>query len=242
MLEPKHRREDVRLERITVDKRLQSRASISDLAVGELSVALLTHDDWPFPPLDLFQVEGAGLVLVDGFLRFEAALATGWLAAPCRIFYGSWEAAAMYAAGANSKNAFRRTRADQKRSVELLLSFEGLRKLSLTELSRSAGVSLAVARQTYEEAKGREWSIRTPMGRGRPPGQGQKAEKKRSKKARKPRPHPPLHPELLDPYLGRAKAHLKLLVQELEALGFQAALEEPIRKVWIELTKGDVSS
>jgi hypothetical protein len=140
---------------IRTDGGTQMRAGLHEETVREyLEVIqnLPSGAGWPFPPVVVFH-DGEAYWMGDGFHRVEAArryLAqeqqeTQNLAAlrriPADVRAGARRDAILYAAGANATHGLRRTNADKRRAVEVLLRDEEWGQWSDREIARRCQVS-----------------------------------------------------------------------------------------------------
>lgn len=82
-----------------------------------------------------------GYWLADGFHRIEAAQRAGRKDYPVEVLRGGKRAALLRAAGANVQHGLRRTNADKRRAVELLLRDEEWRQWSDRKIAETCGVS-----------------------------------------------------------------------------------------------------
>lgn len=76
-----------------------------------------------FPPAVVFY-DGKDYWLADGFHRVASAESIGLKEFPCTVKQGDRRAAILYSVGANATNGLRRTNADKRRAVAMLLSDE----------------------------------------------------------------------------------------------------------------------
>lgn len=118
MTTPKLQKVGVHL--IVVDAGTQSRASINEATVEEYADGWLS--DAEFPPLDVFQDTEGKFYLADGFHRLMAAKLVRKATIPCRVFSGTSRHAFLHACGANATHGLRRTNADKRHMVSILLS------------------------------------------------------------------------------------------------------------------------
>lgn len=108
-------KKEVTLTEVELNEALQMRAV--DPPPEEYE-ELLRKDrgEWPFPPLEIIQVEER-LLLVSGFTRYRAAVAAGRKKAPANVVRGTWMDAVSLACGENAEHGFRRTAADKRRAI-----------------------------------------------------------------------------------------------------------------------------
>lgn len=118
MTTPKLQKVGVHL--IVVDAGTQSRASINETTVEEYADGWISGAE--FPPLDVFQDRDGKIYLADGFHRLMAAKLIRKATVPCRIFAGTSRHAFLHACGANSTHGLRRTNADKRHMVSILLN------------------------------------------------------------------------------------------------------------------------
>lgn len=109
----------IALDAITVDLGLQTRAAMNDATVAEYAEALLAGER--LPPVVVFH-DGEGIWLADGFHRVAAARQAGVADIEAIAHDGGRREALLHAVGANARHGLRRTNADKRRCVELLLA------------------------------------------------------------------------------------------------------------------------
>jgi len=110
---------DLPLEDIRRDRDIQPRAgALSTARVREYAKAM--REGVTFPPIVVFQ-EGGNYWLADGFHRCAAAEAAQLTEIEADIRPGTQREAMLYAVGANAEHGLRRTNADKRRAVFVLL-------------------------------------------------------------------------------------------------------------------------
>jgi len=114
----------IALDKIRLDGGTQPRAAIDEDVVAEYTVAM--EGGAVFPPVVVF-VDGAIYWLADGFHRFHATRYVGFLEIDADIRQGGLVDAILFAAGCNLAHGLRRTNADKRRAVELVL--DGMSRL-----------------------------------------------------------------------------------------------------------------
>jgi hypothetical protein len=82
--------------------------------------------------------------VVDCFHRYHASLPTGLAEVPAEIRPGLRDDAVLYAAGANRANCLRRTNADKRNAVEMVLAVPKCAQWSDREITRQCGVGVAL--------------------------------------------------------------------------------------------------
>jgi phage N-6-adenine-methyltransferase len=96
--------------------------------------------------------DGARYWLADGFHRLNAAYRSGKFAEiPADIKAGTRRDAVLFAAGANASHGLRRTDADKRRSVEMLLLDDEWGKWSNMEIARRCNVGEKLVRQMKKD-------------------------------------------------------------------------------------------
>lgn len=126
------------LSGLRTDGDTQSRVSISTLVVDEYADAM--RHGTTFPPIIIFR-EGETYWLADGFHRVYAARVVGCTTIAADVYAGTRRDAVLYAVGANAKHGLRRTNADKRRAVTMLLDDEIWWQWSDKEIARRCAVS-----------------------------------------------------------------------------------------------------
>jgi hypothetical protein len=130
---------EVPLDELVLDPQLQCRTGINQEAVEEYAEALRAGAS--FPPVKAIRV-GASLLLVDGWHRVNAwDRACRGKPIPCEVREGTRRDALIAAAGANAHHGLRRSQADKRRAVAVLLMDPELCEQSSRDLARLVGVS-----------------------------------------------------------------------------------------------------
>jgi uncharacterized ParB-like nuclease family protein len=123
----------LRLAEIIRDSRIQPRERINGAVVDEYAETMAKASSYeaaglpvlPFPPIVVFQdqdEDGRDLYwLADGWHRLLAAEQAGHEEVEAEVAVGDRDAALFYAAGANAQHGLRRSQADRRRAVRLLL-------------------------------------------------------------------------------------------------------------------------
>ena len=130
----------VPLAAIVNDGGTQMRAGLHAETITEYEEAIRTADAWPFPPVIVFH-DGARYWLADGFHRLNAAHRSGKFAEiPADVRIGTRRDAILHAAGANAAHGLRRTNADKRRAVEVLLRDEEWRQWTDGAIGKACAV------------------------------------------------------------------------------------------------------
>lgn len=103
-----------------------------------------------FPPLVVF-TEGRDVWLGDGFHRLHACRQAGISSVECDIHHGTRDDAIEYAVGANVSHGLRRTNADKRRSVEMLLTIAKYRTESARLIAEKCGVDHKTAQAVLQQ-------------------------------------------------------------------------------------------
>jgi ParB-like chromosome segregation protein Spo0J len=137
---------------ISRDMDLVCRASgINKRTVAEYSASMKAGAS--FPPVVVFDNGKGSSWLADGFHRCAAAEAAGLVDIAVDVRKGSRRDALLYAASANSQHGLRRTNADKRRAVLLLI--EAFPKWSDRKIGAAAGVhneTVAAGRKQVTES------------------------------------------------------------------------------------------
>lgn len=126
------------IDAIELDGDAQARAEICESTVQEYADAMA--DGAEFPPLVVF-FDGAKHWLADGFHRWRAARRADLEQVACDVRAGSKRDAILHAVGANSSHGLKRSNADKRRAVAILLRDDEWRKKSDRWIAGKCGVS-----------------------------------------------------------------------------------------------------
>ncbi|BDU76269.1 ParB N-terminal domain-containing protein [Mesoterricola sediminis] len=126
------------LKHIRLDGGTQARAAVDRAAIEEY--AALWKDGARFPPIVVFQDQDI-YWLADGFHRHAAADKAGLKKIPAEVRVGTLRDARLYAIGANTAHGVRRTNADKRLAVSMLLDDPEWSKWSNRQISEITGVS-----------------------------------------------------------------------------------------------------
>jgi ParB-like chromosome segregation protein Spo0J len=111
-------------------------AGINKETVSDYKTAMLAGA--VFPPIVVFRDQKGASWLADGFHRCAAAEAAGMVALPVDLRVGSRRDALLFAASANAAHGLRRTNADKRRAIELVLA--AFPKWSDRKIAEACGV------------------------------------------------------------------------------------------------------
>lgn len=121
-----------------MDGGTQPRAAIDDTTARDYADAMT--EGAQFPPVVIFY-DGSDHWLADGFHRVHAALLCGLLDIDADVRQGTRRDAVLYSVGANADHGMRRTNADKRRAVEVLLRDAEWGSWSNREVARRCGVA-----------------------------------------------------------------------------------------------------
>lgn len=122
-----------------IDGGTQARTAIDEGTVAEYAEAV--RNGAVLPPLSLF-FDGVHFWLADGFHRYHAYLQAGGVERiSAEIRTGSRRDAVLYAVGANAAHGLRRSNADKRRAVQMVLDEPEWAQWSDREIARVCGVS-----------------------------------------------------------------------------------------------------
>jgi uncharacterized ParB-like nuclease family protein len=132
---------------IRLDGGTQSRASLNAQTIGEYSEAMTAGAQ--FPPVVVFY-DGKTRWLADGFHRVNASLKLGRDRIACDVRQGGQRDAVLFSVTANATHGLRRTNADKRHAVELLLRDA---KLSRQKSDRAIGELCGVDHKTVAKRR-----------------------------------------------------------------------------------------
>lgn len=129
---------DVALNDLRRDGGTQARAQLDDATISEYAAAYKAGEQ--LPPVVAFKDEAGMRWLADGFHRVHGAHRAGKETIPCCTYKGTQRDAILHAAGANAQHGLRRTNADKRRAVEMLVRDREWSKWSDRKIAETAGV------------------------------------------------------------------------------------------------------
>jgi hypothetical protein len=138
----------LRPSQITRDSRLQCREGLDEAVVADYAAALA--EGATLPPVKVVRIATAGAIeyfLVDGWHRLEAAAQAKQRTVEADVVDGDWRTAQLEAVRANANHGLRRSQADKRRAVRVLLMDAEWCRKSTRELGELAGVSHAFVGQ-----------------------------------------------------------------------------------------------
>jgi len=135
----------IQISKIRTDGGTQIRANIDQDCVNDYADALAQ-----LPPIDVFH-DGQDYWIADGFHRLAAHEKAGKKRIKCEVTSGGLRDAMLAAIGANVAHGLRRTNADKRHAVTMLLRDEEWSRWSDREVARRAGVSNMTASRIRAE-------------------------------------------------------------------------------------------
>ena len=147
----------IRLDKIKVDGDLQVRDKINEDAVREYAEVI--REGGKMPPVTVF-FDGKTYHLADGWHRFFAHKQAAFPEIEAEIHDGTRRDAILFALSANDKHGLRRTNADKRRSVLVLLEDFEWSEWNNTKIAEVCGVSA-----TFVDKIRKEMNTPTPTTR-----------------------------------------------------------------------------
>lgn len=139
----------VRIEAINRGQKTQARAKTSTATVKEYAQALA--EGAVMPPVDLFK-DGRRYWIGDGHHRIAAMDRLSFDRVQANVRNGGWRSALLHSIKSNHSHGLRRTNADKRRAVMLLLKDQEWVQCSNGVISRIAGVSAPFVGKLRREA------------------------------------------------------------------------------------------
>jgi hypothetical protein len=139
--------ETVPLDRITTEG-TQARAALSETIIHEYAEALARGE--AFPPIEVYFDETT-YWLADGFHRVNAATIAGHTTIAAVVRTGGTREALLHAVSANEEHGYRRTDADRRHAVRLLLADAAWRAWNNSAIARQCRVSEFLVRTLRRE-------------------------------------------------------------------------------------------
>ena len=142
--------QDIRLVDIIIDDENHPRAEVDQQLVTEYAAAMSAGAK--FPAVIVFR-QGKKYLLADGRHRFEAATQLTLKTIKAEVRKGDRRNAILFAVGANAQHGQRRTNADKRKAVQILLADKTWWQWSDNEIARSCCVSRDLVKDTRAEMK-----------------------------------------------------------------------------------------
>ena len=128
----------IKIRDIIAKDELYPRAKLNEPAIDDYARAM--KGGTKLPPIVVFR-DNDGHHLADGRHRLEAARRNGDKEITADVRKGSRRDALLYAVGANAEHGLRRTRADKRKAIQLLLDDPEWRQWSVNQIARACNVS-----------------------------------------------------------------------------------------------------
>lgn len=129
---------DLQIAAIRRDGGTQPRAALDPATIADYAEAMRAGSTFP-PVVVVF--DGTDYWLADGYHRVAAAESLGESNVSVNVYQGDQRAAILYSTSVNAEHGLRRTTADKRRAVEVLLRDPEWRQWSDSEIARQAKVS-----------------------------------------------------------------------------------------------------
>lgn len=129
---------EIEIRDIIADTDLHPRVKLNENAIDDYAQAMKAGID--LPPIIVFQ-EGGQYHLADGWHRLEAARRIGRSQVMAEVRKGDRRDALLYAVGANAAHGLRRTGADKRKAVQLLLDDPEWQQWSVEAIAKTCNVS-----------------------------------------------------------------------------------------------------
>ncbi|MGL4608478.1 MAG: ParB N-terminal domain-containing protein [Trueperaceae bacterium] len=139
------------LSSIRLDGGTQAREGLSDEAIQDYTAVI--ENDGELPNITVF-FDGTYYWLADGFHRYHAHERAKRTTISSEIKEGTQREAILYAVGANEKHGLRRTNADKRQAVKVLLNDSEWRTWSSREIGRRCGVDHKTVEAIRKETSG----------------------------------------------------------------------------------------
>lgn len=127
----------IKIKNIHIDGGTQTRAELNQEIIHQYEELML--EETQFPPVTIFY-DGENYWLADGFHRIKASIKAGFVEIESDIKQGTQRDAILYSVGANNTHGLRRTNADKRRAVMLLLEDSEWQKWSDNKIANQCGV------------------------------------------------------------------------------------------------------
>lgn len=135
------------LDQIEASADVQARAAMDDEAIEDYAEAF--REQRELPPVVVYFDDQTNW-LADGFHRLAAAKLLGWKRIKAEVRRGDQRDALLHSASSNTTHGLRRSNADKRRAVGILLADAEWSKWSSREIARRCGVSESFVRSVRE--------------------------------------------------------------------------------------------
>jgi len=210
--------EKIKLEKINVDGDLQVRDKIIEDAVREYAEVI--REGGKMPPVTVF-FDGKTYHLADGWHRFFAHKQAAFAEIEAEVHDGTRRDAILFALSANDKHGLRRTNADKRRSVLVLLEDFEWSEWNNTKIAEVCGVSA-----TFVDKIRKETNTPTPATRkvSRDGVEYEMDTSKMGKKSKEPKEDPEPVIDEKEQKIEEMATEFKAIAEENEELKAQIAV------------------
>lgn len=136
------------IDALDLDADTQSRVALSQETIDEYVAAI--NGGATLPPIDVF-FDGADYYIGDGWHRIHAWKEAGVSMISAIMHNGGQREALLFAAGANKTHGLKRTNADKRRAVEIMLQDVEWSEWSNVKIGEHCGVSDELVRKLREQ-------------------------------------------------------------------------------------------
>ena len=141
MKDLKNKNESIEIRRIDRKGSTQVRQAMDKQAIADYADAVREDGAAALPPIDVFTTNKETFYLADGWHRVAGYEAADENYIPARVHQGGSREAILHAVGANQRNGLRRTNADKRSAVTILLEDEEWSGWSDNAIAERCGVS-----------------------------------------------------------------------------------------------------
>ena len=141
----------LKITEIELDSGLQARASMSQAVIDEYTEVI--RNGGVMPPITLFH-DGAKYYLADGWHRLYGHKSAGFAEIDADIKKGSRRDAILYSVSANDKHGLRRSNADKRKAVSVLLEDFEWSEWTDVKIAEQCGVSSMFVGKQRKEING----------------------------------------------------------------------------------------
>ena len=131
--------EFVEIAKLALSDELFARERLDEETIAEYAEAM-QEEDQRFPAIRVIRPPSGPFWVVDGWHRVEAARRAGYTKMRASIRPGKWNDAILAAVSSNVRHGLRRTNADKRRVVAMLLDLPEWSEASDREVTRRCGV------------------------------------------------------------------------------------------------------
>ena len=130
----------VEIAALTLDEELFPRERLDPETVDDYTEQM-QEEGARFPPIRVIMDRDGNLFLVDGWHRCEAARRLRYTKLHARVRSGDWSDAVEAAAASNTRHGLKRTNADKRKAVEMLLALPKWAEASDREIAKHCGIT-----------------------------------------------------------------------------------------------------